>query len=73
LTSHNSQCCSLNIACIDFTGCQSIQSAYLMLSHAQSLKGLWILRPFHIGIIQNHISEELCQQMKRTHELTLRT
>ncbi|KAJ4492071.1 hypothetical protein C8J55DRAFT_419538, partial [Lentinula edodes] len=31
-TSHNSQGRSLNVACIDFTSCQSIQSAYVMLS-----------------------------------------
>ncbi|KAJ3889847.1 hypothetical protein GG344DRAFT_28251, partial [Lentinula edodes] len=72
-TSHNSQGRSLNVACIDFTSCRSIQSAYVMLSRVRSLKGLCILRPFHIGKIQNHISEELRQEMRRTHELSLRT
>ncbi|KAJ6515714.1 hypothetical protein C8R45DRAFT_762177, partial [Mycena sanguinolenta] len=56
-TSHNSQGRTLGTACIDLASCVSIQSAYVMLSRLKSLKGLCILRPFRLEVIQNHISE----------------
>jgi hypothetical protein len=72
-TSHNSQGRSLDRACIDLASCRSIQSAYVMLSRLRSLKGLCILRPFGLGRIQSHISQELRQEMERTNELARRT
>jgi hypothetical protein len=37
-----------------------------MLSHVRSLKGLCILCPFRLDRIQNHISQELREELKRT-------
>lgn len=37
-----------------------------MLSHVRSLKRLCILRPFRLDRIQNHISQELREELKRT-------
>jgi hypothetical protein len=37
-----------------------------MLSRVRSLKGLCILRPFRLDRIQNHISQELREELKRT-------
>ncbi|KAJ6510848.1 hypothetical protein C8R45DRAFT_769671, partial [Mycena sanguinolenta] len=64
-TSHNSQGQTLESACLDLASCVSIQSAYVMLSRIKSLKGLSILRPFRLKIIQNHISEELRKELDR--------
>ncbi|KAJ3931074.1 MAG: hypothetical protein NXY57DRAFT_896848 [Lentinula lateritia] len=72
-TSHNAQGHSMDVACIDFASCHSIQSAYVMLSRVRSLKGLCILRPFSINKPRNHISEELRSELKRTENLALRT
>ncbi|KAJ3881169.1 hypothetical protein F5051DRAFT_289927, partial [Lentinula edodes] len=72
-TSHNAQGRSMDVACIDFASCRSIQSAYVMLSRVRSLKGLCILRPFSINKIRNHISEELRSELKRTENLASRT
>jgi hypothetical protein len=65
-TSHNAQGRSLNVCCIDLASCPTIQSAYVMLSRVRSLKGLCILRPFRLDRIQNHISQELREELKRT-------
>ncbi|ESK82059.1 atp-dependent dna helicase pif1 [Moniliophthora roreri MCA 2997] len=72
-TSHNAQGCSMDVVCIDLASCRSIQSAYVMLSRVHSLKGLCILCPFGLNRIKNHISEELCCELKRTCELSFRT
>ena len=72
-TSHNAQGRSLDYACIDLASCRSIQSAYVMLSRLRSLKGLCILRPFALYKIQNHICEEVRQEMARTDELARQT
>ncbi|THU86718.1 hypothetical protein K435DRAFT_611833, partial [Dendrothele bispora CBS 962.96] len=56
---------------VDLTSCRSIQSAYVMLSRVRSLKGLCILRPFNITRIQNHISQELREELRRTEQLSL--
>lgn len=37
-----------------------------MLSRVRTLKGLCILRPFALDRIQNHISEELRTELRRT-------
>jgi hypothetical protein len=37
-----------------------------MLSRVRSLKGLAILRPFKLDRIQNHISQELREELRRT-------
>jgi hypothetical protein len=50
--------------CIDLANCPTIQSAYVMLSWVQLLQGLCILRPFRLNHIQNHISQELQEEMK---------
>lgn len=65
-TSHNAQGRSLDVCCIDLASCPTIQSAYVMLSRVRSLKGLCILRPFRLDRIQNHISQELREELKRT-------
>jgi hypothetical protein len=65
-TSHNAQGRSLHVCCIDLASCPTIQSAYVMLSRVRSLKGLCILRPFRLDRIQNHISQELREELKRT-------
>ncbi|KAJ4498549.1 hypothetical protein C8R41DRAFT_757042, partial [Lentinula lateritia] len=70
-TLHNAQGCSMDVACIDFASCHSIQSAYVMLSCVHSLKGLCILWPFGINKIRNHILEELRSELKRTENLAL--
>ncbi|KAJ7209879.1 hypothetical protein B0H12DRAFT_990331, partial [Mycena haematopus] len=62
-TSHNAQGRSLDVCCIDFAACPSIQSAYVMLSRVRKLEGLCILRPFTLDQIQNHISEELRNEL----------
>ncbi|KAJ7156576.1 hypothetical protein C8R43DRAFT_819684, partial [Mycena crocata] len=63
-TSHNAQGRSLDVCCIDLASCPTIQSAYVMLSWVQSLKGLCILRPYGLSRIHNHISQELREEMK---------
>jgi hypothetical protein len=72
-TSHNSQGRSLEAACVDLASCRSLQSAYVMLSRLRSRKGLCILRPFRLRTIQNHISQELRQELERTAALELKT
>ncbi|KAJ7074949.1 hypothetical protein B0H15DRAFT_765529, partial [Mycena belliarum] len=62
-TSHNAQGRSLDVCCIDLASCPTIQSAYVMLSRVRSLKGLCILRPFRLDRIQNHISQELREEL----------
>jgi hypothetical protein len=64
-TSHNAQGRSLDVCCIDLASCPTIQSAYVMLSRVRSLSGLCILRPFNLDRIQNHISQELREELKR--------
>ncbi|KAJ6460245.1 hypothetical protein C8R45DRAFT_756836, partial [Mycena sanguinolenta] len=66
---HNSQGRTLEKVCIDLASCVSIQSAYVMLLRVKSLKGLCILRPFRLDVIQNHISQELRDELTRTEEL----
>ncbi|KAJ6465352.1 hypothetical protein C8R45DRAFT_424089 [Mycena sanguinolenta] len=65
-TSHNAQGRSLDVCCIDLASCPSIQSAYVMLSRVRSLKGLAVLRPFRLDRVQNHISQELREELRRT-------
>ncbi|KAJ7031473.1 hypothetical protein C8F04DRAFT_1041409, partial [Mycena alexandri] len=65
-TSHNAQGRSLHVCCIDLAGCPSIQSAYVMLSRVRTFEGLCILRPFQLDRVQNHISQELREELKRT-------
>ena len=72
-TSHNSQGRTLKTACIDLASCASIQSVYVILSRVKSMKGLCILRPFRLSTIQNHISEELRNELDRTNELARHT
>nr|GAT48229.1 ATP-dependent DNA helicase [Mycena chlorophos] len=72
-TSHNSQGRSLDKAAVDLASCRNIQSAYVMLSRVRSLKGLCILRPFNLKIIQNHISQELREELERTDRLARKT
>ncbi|KAJ6568520.1 hypothetical protein B0H19DRAFT_875301, partial [Mycena capillaripes] len=65
-TSHNAQAQgrSLDVCCIDLASCPTIQSAYVMLSRVRSLSGLCILCPFNLDRIQNHISQELREELK---------
>jgi hypothetical protein len=72
-TSHNSQGRSMDVCFIDFASCPSIQSAYVMLSRIRTLKGLCILRPFPLERIQNHISEELRNELDRTELIAQKT
>lgn len=72
-TSHNSQGRSLEKACIDLASCVSIQSAYVMVSRLKSRKGLCILRPFNLSVIQKHVSEEIRNEMTRTSKLETQT
>lgn len=72
-TSHNSQGRTMDVACVDLASCASIQSAYVMLSRVKSREGLCILRPFNLKKIQNHIAEELRNEMKRTNTLAMQT
>jgi hypothetical protein len=65
-TFHNAQGRSLDVCCIDLASCTSIQSAYVMLSRVRSFEGLCILRPFRLDRIQNHISQELREELRRT-------
>lgn len=53
-TAHNSQGSSFNAACKDFTSCNELAMAYVMLSCIQSLEGVTILHPFSIGKIKSH-------------------
>ncbi|KAJ7775634.1 hypothetical protein DFH07DRAFT_722880, partial [Mycena maculata] len=63
-TSHNAQGHSLHVCCIDLASCPSIQSAYVMLSRVRTFEGLCILRPFRLDRIQNHISQELREELR---------
>ncbi|KAJ7635228.1 hypothetical protein FB45DRAFT_678489, partial [Roridomyces roridus] len=72
-TAHNSQGRTLDRACIDLASADSIQSSYVMLSRLRSLEGLCILRPFQLKAIQNHISQETRDEMRRTDEVERRT
>ncbi|KAJ6453854.1 hypothetical protein DFH09DRAFT_963687, partial [Mycena vulgaris] len=57
---------SLDVCCVDLASCPTMQSAYVMFSRVRSLKGLCILRPFRLDRLQNHISQELREELKRT-------
>jgi hypothetical protein len=58
----------MDVCYIDLATCPTIQSAYVMLSRVQTLKGLGILCSFSLDRIQNCISKELraerCTEIK---------
>ncbi|KAJ7218928.1 hypothetical protein C8J57DRAFT_993435, partial [Mycena rebaudengoi] len=56
---------SIRMGVVIVASCPTIQSAYVMLSRVRSLQGLCILRPFGLVRIQNHISQELREELKR--------
>jgi hypothetical protein len=60
---------SLTNIIIDLQGCRSLQSAYVMLSRAKSLKGVAIMRWFDPGKIYKALPQQFRDEFLRLHNL----
>ena len=60
---------SLTHVIIDLQGCHSLQSAYVMLSCATSLKGIAIMRWFDPGRINRSLSQQFRDEFARLKQL----
>ena len=58
---------------VDLASCNSGESAYVMVSRAKSLDGLFVFRPFPKSKITQRQKEDLKIEMHRLHVLALRT
>ena len=54
---------------IDLQGCHSLQSAYVMLSRATSLKGIAIMRWFNPSKINRSLSQQFRDEFARLKQL----
>ncbi|EJU02205.1 hypothetical protein DACRYDRAFT_51674, partial [Dacryopinax primogenitus] len=64
---------SLHTTIVDLCGCTSPQSAYVMLSHVQTLEGIAILCPFTLRSIFHGLPSDLCKKFKWLDELAAKT
>ncbi|KAF9506627.1 hypothetical protein BS47DRAFT_1251466, partial [Hydnum rufescens UP504] len=58
ITDYKAQSKTLPNVIVDLESCHKTQLAYVMVSHATSLDGLLILRPFDPKRVQSHASQE---------------
>ena len=72
-TDYKSQGRSLNEAIVDPASAASLQGLYVMLSRVRSLEGLAILRPFKASKINQRLSEELRNELRRVESLDIQT
>ena len=64
-TDYKSQGRSLNAAVVDPSSAFSLQGVYVMLSRVRSLSGLAILRPFTENKLNQRLSQELRDELRR--------
>jgi hypothetical protein len=60
---------SLTKIVVDLEGCRSLQSAYVMLSRASSLKGIAIMRWFDPYKIQRQLPQQFRNEFERLKNL----
>ena len=60
---------SLSAVILDLQGCRSLQSAYVMLSRAKSLKGIAIMRWFDPNKIHNTLPQQFRDEFARLRNL----
>lgn len=65
MTVHKAQGQTMERVIVDLAGCIGIESAYVMVSRATSLKGLMVLRDFDIQQIKKRRSEDLRKEFLR--------
>jgi hypothetical protein len=64
---------SLSTVIVDLQGCRSLQSAYVMLSRAKSLKGVAIMRWFDPGKIYRPLAQHFRVEFARLRNLDEKT
>jgi hypothetical protein len=73
MTAHKSQGQTIERVIIDLEACRGTESAYVMMSRAKSLDGLYILRPFNKKRLTTRPSQDTRTEFKRLKLLMLRT
>jgi ATP-dependent exoDNAse (exonuclease V) alpha subunit len=72
-TDYKSQGRSLPLVLLDLTGCNTLQSLYVMLSRATSLQNLAVIRWFSPAIISKRLSAEFRSEFERLQLLDMQT
>jgi ATP-dependent DNA helicase PIF1 len=72
-TDYKSQGRSLKKAILDLNGCMSLQSVYVMLSRATSLKSIAVLRSFNPRTLNSRLGEEFREEFARLEALDAET
>jgi hypothetical protein len=73
ITAHKAQGQTLEAVIVDLASCIGMEAAYVMVSRCTSLDGLRILRPFPIGKINAHRSQEARDEFRRLDGLNTQT
>jgi hypothetical protein len=72
-TAHKVQGRTLEKVIVDLASCIGMEAAYVMVSRSTSLDGLMVLRPFPIGKIRAHRSQEARDEFCRLDGLDAQT
>jgi len=72
-TAHKVQGQTLERVVVDLASCIGTEAAYVMVSRCTSLDGLMVLRPFPIGKIKVHRSQEARDEFRRLDGLNTQT
>ena len=72
-TAHKIQGQTLEKVVVDLASCIGTEAAYVMVSWCTSLNGLMVLRPFPIGKIKVHRSQEARDEFRRLDRLDAQT
>lgn len=73
ITAHKAQGQTMEKLIVDLASCIGTEAAYVMVSRCTSLDGLMILRPFPIGKITTHRSQEARDEFRRLERLNFQT
>ena len=73
ITAHKAQGQTLEKVIVDLASCMGTEAAYVMVSRCTSLDGLMVLRPFPIGKIKAHRSQEARDEFRRLDGLNIQT
>jgi hypothetical protein len=73
ITAHKAQGQTMRRVVVDLSSCVGTEAAYVMVSRCTSLRGLMILRPFPIGRVTTHRSQEARDEFHRLDRLSIQT
>ena len=73
ITTHKAQGQTLEKVIVDLASCIGTEAPYVMISRCTSLEGLMVLRPFPIGKLTTHRSQEARDEFRRLDRLNFQT